>query len=139
MWAWLFNSYKFQRFVWGSYQQYAGNASNIGVFAGTLPKASFYSTLDWSYGNLDLMLGNTYISYVNDAGAAGTLLGIRVPSYSVWDLHGSYTWTPGGLASNKSITLSLGVNNIDNTMPPIFPRVFSNQFTTSDIGTYSPT
>ncbi|MDE2278612.1 MAG: TonB-dependent receptor plug domain-containing protein [Xanthomonadaceae bacterium] len=134
----LFNSYKFQRFLGGAYQQYAGNASNIGVFAGTLPKASFYSTLDWSYGNLDLMLGNTYISYVNDAGAAGTLPGIRVPSYSVWDLHGSYTWTPGGLASNKSITLSLGVNNIDNTMPPIFPRAFSNQFTTSDIGTYSP-
>jgi len=134
----LFNSYKFQRFAGGSYQQYAGNASNIGVFAGTLPKASFYSTLDWSYGNLDLMLGNTYISYVNDAGAAGTLPGIRVPSYSVWDLHGSYTWTPGSMASNKSITLSLGVNNLDNTMPPIFPRAFSNQFTTSDIGTYSP-
>jgi hypothetical protein len=23
-------------------------------------------------------------------------------------------------------------------MPPIFPRAFTNQFTTSDIGTYSP-
>lgn len=134
----LFNSYKFQRFAGGSYQQYAGNASNIGVFAGTLPKASFYSTLDWSYGNLDLTLANNYTSYVNDTGAAGTLPGIRVPSYSVWDLRGSYTWTLGGDDSDRSIGLALGVNNIANKMPPIFPRAFTNQFTTSDIGTYSP-
>ncbi len=134
----LFNSYKFQRFAGGPSQQYAGNASNIGVFAGTLPKASFYSTLDWSYGNLDITLANNYTSYVNDAGPAGNLPGIRVPSYSVWDLHGSYTWTLGGDEGDRNITLSLGVNNIDNTMPPIFPRAFSNQFTTSDIGTYSP-
>jgi iron complex outermembrane receptor protein len=134
----LFNSYKFQRFAGGPSQQYAGNASNIGVFAGTLPKASFYSTLDWSYGNLDLTLANNYTSYVNDAGPAGNLPGIRVPSYSVWDLHGSYTWTLGGEESDRNVTLALGVNNIGNKMPPIFPRAFSNQFTTSDIGTYSP-
>ena len=134
----LFNSYKFQRFAGGPSQQYAGNASNIGVFAGTLPKASFYSTLDWSYGNLDITLANSYTSYVNDAGPAGNLPGIRVPSYSVWDLRGSYTWALGGDESDKNITLALGVNNLGNTMPPIFPRAFTNQFTTSDIGTYSP-
>ncbi|TAM59666.1 MAG: hypothetical protein EPN49_10490 [Rhodanobacter sp.] len=134
----LFNSYKFQRFAGGPSQQYAGNASNIGVFAGTLPKASFYSTLDWSYGNLDITLANSYTSYVNDAGPAGNLPGIRVPSYSVWDLRGSYTWMLGGIESDKSVTVALGVNNIGNKMPPIFPRSFTNQFTTSDIGTYSP-
>lgn len=136
----LFNSFKFQRRPGDPFQQYAGNASNIGVFAGTLPKESFYSTLDWSYGNLDLALANTYISSVNDTGAAGTLPGIRVPSYSVWDLHGSYAWTlgPGGGDDGNKLTLSLGVNNFGNTMPPIFPRAFTNQFTTSDIGTYSP-
>ncbi|MBN8924013.1 MAG: hypothetical protein BGP10_04985 [Rhodanobacter sp. 68-29] len=134
----LFNSFKFQRRPGDPYQQYAGNASNIGVFAGTLPKQSFYSTLEWTYGNLDLLLANTYISSVNDAGAAGTLPGIRVPSYSVWDVHGSYTWTLGGEESDRSITVALGVNNIGNTMPPIFPRAFTNQYTTSDIGMYSP-
>ncbi|HUW52453.1 MAG TPA: TonB-dependent receptor plug domain-containing protein [Rhodanobacter sp.] len=134
----LFNSYKFQRFAGGPSQQYAGNASNIGVFAGTLPKASFYSTLDWSYGNLDMTLANSFTSYVNDAGPAGNLPGIRVPSYSVWDLRGSYTWMLGGFDSDRSVTLALGVNNIANKMPPIFPRSFTNQFTTSDIGTYSP-
>jgi Outer membrane cobalamin receptor protein len=134
----LFNSYKFQRFAGGPSQQYAGNASNIGVFAGTLPKASFYSTLDWSYGNLDMTLANSYTSNVNDAGPAGNLPGIRVPSYSVWDLRGSYTWPLGGDEGDRNVTLALGVNNIGNKMPPIFPRSFTNQFTTSDIGTYSP-
>lgn len=134
----LFNSFKFQRRPGDPFQQYAGNASNIGVFAGTLPKERFYSTLDWSYQHLDITLANTYISSVNDTGAAGTLPGIRVPSYSVWDLRGSYSWILGGIESDKSITLALGVNDLDDTMPPIFPRAFTNQYTTSDTGTYSP-
>ncbi|MEO8811062.1 MAG: TonB-dependent receptor [Rhodanobacter sp.] len=136
----IFNSFKFQRRPGDPSQDYAGNASNIGVFAGTLPKYRFYSTLDWSNDNLDLSLANTFISSVNDAGAAGTLPGIRVPSYSVWDLRGAYTWKlgEGGGDGGRAITLALGVNNIANTMPPIFPRAFINQFTTSDIGTYSP-
>ncbi|MEO8779616.1 MAG: TonB-dependent receptor plug domain-containing protein [Rhodanobacter sp.] len=136
----VFDSFKFQRRPGDPSQQYAGAASNIGVFAGTLPKYRFYSTLNWSLQNLNLTLANTYISSVQDEGAAGTLPGIRVPSYNVWDLRGSYTWllgTGGGDDGNK-LTVSLGVNNIDNKMPPIFPRAFTNQFTTSDIGTYSP-
>ncbi|MGH8192489.1 MAG: TonB-dependent receptor plug domain-containing protein [Rhodanobacteraceae bacterium] len=136
----IFSSYKFQRRPGDPFQQYAGNASNIGVFAGTLPRYRFYSTLDWSYKNLDVTLANTFISSVNDAGAAGTLPGIPVPSYSVWDLRGSYTWMLGanGTGDNKEVTLALGVNNLDNKMPPIFPRAFKNQFTNSDISTYSP-
>jgi iron complex outermembrane recepter protein len=134
----VFNSFKFQRRPGDAFQQYAGNASNIGVFAGTLPRYRFYSTLDWSYQNLDITLANTYISSVDDAGAAGTLPGISVPSYSVWDLRGSYTWPLGADDSDKAVTVAIGVNNISDKMPPIFPRAFTNQFTTSDIGTYSP-
>lgn len=136
----IFDSFKFQRRPGDSFQQYAGAASNIGVFAGTLPRYRFYSTLNWSFQNLDVTLANTYVSSVQDEGAAGTLPGIRVPSYSVWDLHGSYTWTlgAGGGDDGKQLTLSLGVNNIDNKMPPIFPRSFTNEFISSDISTYSP-
>jgi len=136
----VFDSFKFQRRPGDSYQQYAGAASNIGVFAGTLPRYRFYSTLNWSLQNLSITLANTYISSVEDEGAAGTSPGIRVPSYSVWDLRGSYTWTlgAGGGDDGNQLTVALGVNNLDNKMPPIFPRSFSNQFTTSDIGTYSP-
>ncbi len=80
------------------------------------------------------------MSSVEDEGAAGTSPGIRVPSYSVWDLRGSYTWTlgAGGGDDGNQLSVALGVNNLDNKMPPIFPRSFTNQFTTSDIGTYSP-
>ena len=137
----IFNSFKFQRRPGDPYQQYAGAASNIGVFAGTLPKYRFYSTLDWSLNNLDVTLANTYISSVQDEGAAGTLPGISVPSYSVWDLRGSYTWMLGGSSDSDNgnqVTVALGVNNIGDKMPPIFPRAFTNQFTTSDISTYSP-
>lgn len=136
----IFNSFKFQRRPGDKFQQYAGNASNIGVFAGTLPKYRFYSTLDWSYQNLDITLANTFISSVDDAGAAGTLPGIPVASYSSWDLRGSYTWTLGpGIGDNgRQVTVALGVNNIANRMPPFFPRAFTNQYMTSDIGTYSP-
>ncbi len=136
----IFNSFKFQRRPGDSFQQYAGAASNIGVFAGTLPKYRFYTTLDWSNNHFDIALANTWISSVQDEGAAGTLPGITVPSYSVWDLQGSYTWMLGAGTGDdgRQVTLALGVNNIDNTMPPIFPRAFTNQFTNSDIGTYSP-
>ena len=136
----VFDSFKFQRRPGDSYQQYAGAASNIGVFAGTLPRYRFYSTLNWSLQNLNITLANTYISSVKDEGAAGTSPGIRVPSYSVWDLRGSYGWTlgAGGGDDGNQLTVALGVNNLDNKMPPIFPRSFTNQFTTSDIGTYSP-
>ncbi|HWV44982.1 MAG TPA: TonB-dependent receptor, partial [Nitrospira sp.] len=66
----IFNSFKFQRRPGDAFQQYAGAASNIGVFAGTLPRYRFYSTLDWSLQNLDITLANTYVSSVQDKGAA---------------------------------------------------------------------
>jgi outer membrane receptor protein involved in Fe transport len=136
----LFESYKFQRRPGDAFQQYAGNASNIGVFAGTLPKARFYTTVDWRYQSLDLTLANTYISGVDDAGAAGTLPGISVDSYSAWDLRGTYDWEIGSTAEGRKekLVLAIGVNNLGDTMPPIFPRAFSNQYVNSDIGTYSP-
>lgn len=134
----IFNSFKFQRRPGDAFQQYAGNASNIGVFAGTLPKSRFYTSLDWTMNSWEFTVANTYISTVKDAGAAGTLPGISVPSYSTWDLRGSYTLALGSGDGNQSLTMALGVNNVGNAMPPIFPRSFTNQYTTSDIGTYSP-
>lgn len=136
--AMAFDSFKFQRRPGDAFQQYAGNASNIGVFAGTLPKYRFYTTVDWTYHNLDVTLANTFISKVDDAGAAGTLSGIPVPHYSSWDLRGAYTWPLGSEDSGKNFVLALGVNDLNNAAPPYFPRAFSNAFLTTDIGTYSP-
>lgn len=135
----IFDSFKFERRPGDPFQQYAGNASNIGVFAGTLPKYRFYTTIDWSYRRLNITLANTFISSVNDAGTGGTSTPlIPVPHYSSWDLRGAYGWPFGGVSSDRKVVLAIGINDLNNAMPPYFPRSFSNQYLTTDIGTYSP-
>ncbi|HVC02222.1 MAG TPA: TonB-dependent receptor plug domain-containing protein [Steroidobacteraceae bacterium] len=134
----VFDSFKFSDGIPGDAAiQYAGNASDLGVFAGTLPKYRFYSTADWNFRSIDVTLANTYISSVEDAGLAGTSPGIPVSSYSVWDLRGAYDWRFGTNGGQK-LSLAVGVNNIANTMPPLAPRAFGNQHTNADIATYSP-
>lgn len=135
----VFDSFSFLDGVGDPAIQYAGNASNSGVFAGSLPKYRFYSTLDWACGGFDLMLGNTYVSPVTDRGLNGTTSpGIAISSYSTWDLRGAYEWDFGGAGSDRKVTLALGVNNVGNSMPPLAPRAFANTHTNADIGTYSP-
>ena len=131
----VFNSFKFSDGLGDAPIQYAGNASNLGVFAGTLPKYRFYSTLNWSFHRLAVTLANTYVSSVEDTGLTGTLPGLPVSSYSAWDLRGAYGWRLGG---GSKLTLGIGVNDIGNTMPPLAPRAFANQYTNADIATYSP-
>lgn len=134
----VFDSFKFSDGIAGDPAiQYAGNASDLGVFAGTLPKYRFYSTLNWNYRHVDMTLANTYIASVEDAGLAGTSPGIPVSSYSVWDLRGAYDWRFGSNGDRK-LTLAVGVNNISDKMPPLAPRAFGNQHTNADIATYSP-
>lgn len=140
----VFDSFKFSDGLGDAPIQYAGNASNLGVFAGTLPKYRFYSTIDWAFRGVDITVANTYVSSVQDMGPDGTLGGgklspIAVSSYSAWDLRAAYDFHLGhGAESNTKLTLSVGVNNVGNKMPPLAPRAFSNQFTNADIGTYSP-
>lgn len=134
----VFDSFKFSDGLGDAPIQYAGNASNLGVFAGTLPKYRFYSTVDWAFHGLDITVGNTYVSSVEDTGAGGNLPGIPVSSYSAWDVRGAYDFPLGGTGSDTKLTLAVGVNNIGNRMPPLAPRAFSNQNTNADIATYSP-
>ena len=134
----VFDSFKFQDIPGDKLIQYAGNANNNGVFGGTLPKYRFYSSVDWAFHSLDILLANTYISSVEDTGQNGTSAPIPVSSYSVWDLRGAYDFHFGSSDSNTKLTLALGVNNIANRMPPLAPRAFANQYTNADIATYSP-
>ena len=136
--AMAFDSFKFERRPGDPYQQYAGNASNIGVFAGTLPKYRFYTTLGWAYRNWAITLANTFISAVSDAGAAGNGPFTQVPHYSSFDLRAAYRWHFGGAGSGDRAVLALGVNDLNNASPPYFPTAFSNAYLTTDIGTYSP-
>ena len=137
--AMAFDSYSFADGLGDPAIQYAGNASNLGVFAGTLPKYRFYSTLDWAFQDLNISLANTYISSVTDAGPGGTgPKFITVPHYSSFDLRGAYTWALGRGHSGRKLVAAIGVDDLNNAMPPYFPNAFSNAFMTTDISTYSP-
>lgn len=113
--------------------QGAGASNNASVFGGTLPRYRFYTTVDWTYHDLELTLGNTYASGVDDRGAGGTLSPIPVSSYVTWDARAAYDWHT---AKVKDVKLAVGVNNLSNRMPPSDPRVFTDN--NVDVSTYSP-
>jgi iron complex outermembrane recepter protein len=134
----IFNSFKFNPGIAGQPTiEGAGFANNASVFGGTLPKYRFYSTLDWTYGNVDVTFGNTYVSAVNDTGGSGTLAPIPVSSYVTFDTRVAYNWH--GSSKLQDVQLAVGVNNLANRQPPLDPRTFNTLAgSNADISTYSP-
>jgi iron complex outermembrane recepter protein len=124
----IFDSFNFQGLPGQAYIQYAGHATNAGVFGGTLPKYHFYTTLDWAYGDFDFAVANTYLSAVTDTGPNGNLAPLPVSRYSAWDLRAAYSW--------QKFKAAVGVNNLTNRMPPLAPRTFTDN--NADVATYSP-
>jgi iron complex outermembrane recepter protein len=113
--------------------QGAGASNNASVFGGTLPHYRFYTTVDWTYHDLDLTVGNTYASGVQDRGGSGLLTPIPVDRYFSWDARAAYVWHG---AKAKDVSLAVGVNNVFNRMPPWDPRVYIDN--NVDVSTYSP-
>jgi outer membrane receptor protein involved in Fe transport len=124
----IFDSFNFQGLPGQAYIQYAGHATNAGVFGGTLPKYHFYTTLEWSYGDFDFGVANTYLSAVTDTGTNGNLAPLPVSRYSTFDLRAAYSW--------QKFKAAVGVNNVGNRMPPLAPRTFTDN--NADVSTYSP-
>lgn len=130
----IFTSFQFNPGIAGlPVIQGAGTSNNASVFGGTLPRYRFYTTLDWTYRDVELTLANTFASGVDDMGGSGTLAPIRVSDYSTWDLRAAYDWHGGKV---KDLKFALGVNNLTNRMPPLDPRVFTDN--NADVATYSP-
>ncbi len=142
----VFLHYLFQALPGQQFYEYAGYVTNGGTgVQGTVPKYHFYSTLNWKRDNVDLTLGNSYISAVTDIGPGGivyanskTLKAIPVASYLTWDLRAAYTdETPGTrIKAIKGWSAALGVNNIANRMPPAAPQAYTDN--NADVSTYSP-
>ena len=139
-----FDSFKFQALPGQAFYQYAGLATNGGTgVQGTLPRTRFYSTVNWVHDKWTLLLGNTFVSSVADHGAGGivyatskTLHSVRIPPYVAWDLQ---TTLNGSLIMGEKgrlWTLTLGVNNITNALPPLAVQAFPDN--NADISTYSP-
>ncbi len=124
----IFDSFDSQGLPGQAFIQYAGHATNAGVFGGTLPKYHFYTTFDWNYHDLDVGVANTYLSAVTDTGPNGNLAPLPVSRYSAWDLRAAYDW--------HKVKAAIGVNNLTNRMPPTAPRTFTDN--NADVATYSP-
>ncbi len=129
----IFDSFAFQGLPGQAFVQYAGHATNAGVFGGTLPKYHFYTTFDWMLKGLALSVANTYLSAVTDTGINGNLAPIPVSSYLSWDLRAAYQWQ---ISTAKYLRGAIGVNNVADRMPPLAPRTFTDN--NADVSTYSP-
>ncbi len=137
--------------------EYAGTTTQGGGSQGTLPRLRMYSSLDWTMKHWDFGVANTYIGPVSDIGAGGAsfytqfnagnpayIIG-RVKAYSAWDLRAS--WTSADEAGNKGLTITAGVNNLFDALPPVStninPAAGANAGATAwraennaDVGTY---
>jgi len=142
----IFLHYLFQALPGQQFYEYAGYVTNGGTgVQGTVAKYHFYTTLDWKRDNIDLTLGNTYISAVTDIGPGGivyanskTLKALPVASYLTWDLRAAYTdETPGSrIKAIKGWSVALGINNMFDRMPPAAPQAYTDN--NADVSTYSP-
>jgi iron complex outermembrane recepter protein len=112
----------------------AGHSTSSSQFAGTLPKYSIRSSLDWNLGKLGLTLGNTFVSKTTDTGPAGNATPeIPVRQYVAWDARLGYAFeTP----ASRKLNFAVGVNNLADEMPPLAMRAFPD--TAADTSTFSP-
>jgi iron complex outermembrane receptor protein len=136
----IFSKFSFQDLPGRPFIEYAGHTNNAGAsggFGGTLPKFRAYTTVDWTLGNLDFTLGNSYVSSTTDTGVNGTSTPeIPVASYRTWDARLAYQHRLAADADGASLTLALGANNFTNAMPPLAARAFLDN--NADVATFSP-
>jgi iron complex outermembrane receptor protein len=145
----IFESYRYQALYTQAFYQYAGTSTNGGTgVQGTLPKYRLYTTIDWNLDGWDVTLGNTWISSVQDLGAGGltyatnhaahptTVFPLNVSDYTAWDIRAQKLFEVHDGWLVKTVTLSAGVNNIFDAMPPLSPHAFTDN--NADVATYSP-
>ncbi len=113
--------------------EFAGTTTQGGGAQGTLPRLRMYTTADYSVGHLDFGIANTFIGPVKDIGAGGVsyysalLAGTpgvfagHVASFMSWDLRAS--WTSAKEAGAHGLTVTAGVNNLFDRMPPISTNI----------------
>jgi len=147
-------SFLVQRLPTDVVYEYAGYSTNAQTMAGSFPKYSFYTTVEWSKGNWAAQLGSTYVSSMTDI-LSGQIPALylanpatppvsKVASYQTFDLQASYTVGKKDAGAMwgylKGLKLTVGVNNLGNKMPPFAPKsqpAGSNN-NNVDVAQYSP-
>ena len=136
----VFSMFNFQDLPGNPFIEYAGHTNNAGAsggFGGTLPKFRAYTTLDWTFHNFDLTVGNTYVSSTTDTGVNGNSTPeIPVSRYVSWDTRLAYDMHLNGTEAGRAVTLAIGANNLTNKMPPLATRAFLDN--NADVATFSP-
>ena len=147
-------SFLVQRLPTDLIYEYAGYSTNGQTMAGTFPKYSFFSTLEWRQGNWAAQLGSSHISSVTDI-LSGQIPAVylanpatppvtKVAAYTTYDLQGSYTFGKTDASAMwrylQGLRLTVGINNLSNQMPPFAPKsqpAGSNN-NNVDVAMYSP-
>ena len=127
-------SYEYQALPGQPIYQFAGTTTQGGGAQGTLPRVRFYTTADWSFGHWDAGIANTFVSSVSDIGTGGLSYDINfhkpgqttffpghVAAFSSWDLR--LTYHTYGEGETKGLSVTAGVNNLFDQMPPISTNI----------------
>ncbi len=133
------------------FYEYAGYSTNGQTMSGTFPHWSFYSTLEWSKGDWDLLVANNYMSAMIDIPSGqipnpylSTHPATKVESYTTWDLQIAYTLskqTAGHLwAFLQGMGITVGMKNAFNHFGPLAPLSQAANINNNnvDTGAYSP-
>ena len=143
-------SYQYQTLPNQPFYEFAGYSTNGQTVAGSMPRYSFYSTIDWKYRNWETTLGNSYSSTMTDVASTppavylATHPSVRIDRYFSWDLQESYTFSKADAgrlwAWLHGMQVSIGVNNLFNRMPPYagLSQNAANNNPNADVAQYSP-
>lgn len=143
-------SYKYQTLPNQPFYEYAGYSTNGQTIAGSMPRYSFYTTIDWKYQNWETTIGNSYSSTMTDIATNPPAVylashpSVRIDHYFSWDFQETYTFRKAGAGRLWSwlhgLKVSIGVNNVFNRMPPYagLSQAAANNNNNGDIAQYSP-
>lgn len=144
----FFLDYRFRALPTQPFFEYAGHATNGGTGAqGTMPGYRAYSSAAWRRGRWAVGIGHTYVPPVTDIGPGGiafatsaTLRRRPVASHATWDFSLSHRIDSKSMHAGwrrflGESTMTVGVNNAGNRMPPLAPQAFNES--NVDAATYS--
>ena len=113
--------------------EFAGYTTQGGGAQGTLPKLRMYSSADWTFEHWTFGVANTYIGPVHDIGAGGASFYVpflagntqfkkgHVNAFSSWDIRAG--WTSSTEPGERAVSITAGVNNLFNRMPPVSTNI----------------
>jgi iron complex outermembrane receptor protein len=131
------NSYMVQSSPSTPWYQYAGTTSSS---YGTLPRWHFYNMLTWQISDYTASIAQTYINSVQDIGAGGALASgpVQLKSYQSYDLRFTYHGNAVMGKYGRGWAVTLGINNVTDSMPPSSATYLGNEGVAGDVSTFSP-